>query len=318
MTIELKVPFMVKDNAVAFQHYLSKNGCDSRLITETRMIREREYTATIRNFETFLDSVEMDDIPYDEVELVRIWVSSHKEDFRTFYANHEVGIAYSFDTEESLRVAGVIADDFTAGAIETDEGYEKSLDMLLKLTRMTATLRFLERNDCVEMDSENHTFTLIMKKKVDNLLLDFPGKDVFDCFDRDELSEYGIEENQYAEVKYQYMVVAGPKFILLNEDDLYDFLTTDGRADLMFFNNVFEDVQDRFDFYRRILEEIIAGDVQIDDLIAQLTIPGDNDFPYQVDAEYMEGVIADLKKLGLVTFKNGVANPTKTLLELDM
>jgi len=322
MTIELRVPFSDKEKAKSFQEFLKKNGCQARIVTDSKYDEVTEYSAPIGVIEKFLDDIQernsneedWDEELDDDIESTRDWISDFKEDIEKFYSVYEVGKAHKFDyifenvcgyNPDSLQDD---EDNFdTDGVLDAYDKFNK-INKILSFSQILITLN---KNACISNENEDHEITLIEKKPIEELVLETEEDELLGSFNPDDLDEGGIEMHTVKTIGYRYTVIAGPEYLKINPYELRDTITED--ADNPFeFDDALEDFASSLEFLHCVLDLIMNGNSTIQEIQEGLSKVEDEVMSvYRVSNEYLSDVLADLKKLGLITIKNGVIKPAK-------
>lgn len=334
MTIELRVPFLEKDEATEFQQYLKRNGCHSRLESELKFHESLNFRSTIGNIEKFLDDIEKrdsaDEIWEEEEESVnaaREWVDKYKEEINEFYSKCVLNKPYTYVDllteiyDANPKLLGNSSESEENGEEDTadmDDDESGRMEEIKKLAKFIVVTECLKNNGCIIENGDSHTVTFTNNKPIEELEV-AAVNEIFSEFSPEDIENAGISMSLQSTVDTEYTVVAGPEFILMDSEDLARYLSwSEGDEDVDDYeingnNEALSYLKSCSIFVHRIVDIVKEGPISIADLQKKLFNGAGSDVPLTFDLadETLTDTLNDLKKLGFVTFKNGMVKPGK-------
>jgi len=277
-----------------------------------------KYTSTVRNIETFLTDLENREgnnedreEEKDNIERTRTWLNNIKTAVNIIYSNCEIGVSYSFKEDLMVKMFEVDTEIFAQNTEEMNREKSEEYDkMFHKFTRFTSSLHVLEQNNCLIHEVKTGNVLLKEKKPLEDLEISSATGGIFGCFDPEDLENAGIAISMQTLVSTDYTVIAGPEFIMMDLDDLIDYLSKYDEDDED--NDVLIHIRSCTILIHHILDFVKEKPLTIDELATKLFEEGgEAPITFDVTDEALEGTLNDMKKLGLITFKNGVIKLAK-------
>lgn len=303
MTLEEKITFYSHEAAVDFQKFLREKECGSRIVVEHSFSGEPYFEGTISQFMNLIDLLAKKDEEENEVDEDLLHMKNdlveRKETLEKFFAEHKEGDLLS-DSTPSQMLAQLQTIDATG-----DDAIKK--DAADKFVSSLMVLATLEDNGLLEEEGENYRLKEI--KAADEMTVMYAYND-FPAVTQDDLAECGIASHVRTSSTTDYVITVGTEILFVNTDDIADFLDhvdvdEDEAAkfvDAVFFKQA---------FVGKIHELVAEGNASEEALLEALGAPsfpleGTNDvISFDITADYLKAVVNDLRKLGILTGKDG-------------
>ena len=303
MTLEEKITFYSHEAAVDFQKFLREKECGSRIVVEHSFSGEPYFEGTISQFMNLIDLLAKKDEEENEVDEDLLHMKNdlieRKETLEEFFAEHKEGDLLS-DSTPSQMLAQLQTIDATG-----DDAIKK--DAADKFVSSLMVLATLEDNGLLEEEGENYRLKEI--KAADEMTVMYAYND-FPAVTQDDLAECGIASHVRTSSTTDYVITVGTEVLFVNTDEIADFLDhvdvdEDEAAkfvDAVFFKQA---------FVGKIHELVAEGNASEEALLEALGAPsfpleGTNDvISFDITADYLKAVVNDLRKLGILTGKDG-------------
>ena len=303
MTLEEKITFYSHEAAVDFQKFLREKECGSRIVVEHSFSGEPYFEGTISPFMDLLDLLAKKDEEENEVDEdllhMKNDLAERKETLEKFFAEHKEGDLLS-DSTPSQMLAQLQTIDATG-----DDAIKK--DAADKFVSSLMVLATLEDNGLLEEEGENYRLKEI--KAADEMTVMYAYND-FPAVTQDDLAECGIASHVRTSSTTDYVITVGTEVLFVNTDEIADFLDhvdVDEEEAAKFVDAVFF----KQAFVGKIHELVAEGNASEEALLEALGAPsfpleGTNDvISFDITADYLKAVVNDLRKLGILTGKDG-------------
>ena len=303
MTLEEKITFYSHEAAVDFQKFLREKECGSRIVVEHSFSGEPYFEGTISQFMNLIDLLAKKDEEENEVDEDLIHMKNdlieRKETLEEFLEEHKEGDLLS-DSTPSQMLAQLQTIDATG-----DDAIKK--DAADKFVSSLMVLATLEDNGLLEEEGENYRLKEI--KAADEMTVMYAYND-FPAVTQDDLAECGIASHVRTSSTTDYVITVGTEVLFVNTDEIADFLDhvdVDEEEAAKFVDAVFF----KQAFVGKIHELVAEGNASEEALLEALGAPsfpleGTNDvISFDITADYLKAVVNDLRKLGILTGKDG-------------
>ena len=303
MTLEEKITFYSHEAAVDFQKFLREKECGSRIVVEHSFSGEPYFEGTISQFMNLIDLLAKKDEEENEVDEDLIHMKNdlieRKETLEEFFAEHKEGDLLS-DATPSQMLAQLQTIDATGDDAIKKEAADKFVSSLMVLAT-------LEDNGLLEEEGENYRLKEI--KAADEMTVMYAYND-FPAVTQDDLAECGIASHVRTSSTTDYVITVGTEVLFVNTDEIADFLDhvdVDEEEAAKFVDAVFF----KQAFVGKIHELVAEGNASEEALLEALGAPsfpleGTNDvISFDITADYLKAVVNDLRKLGILTGKDG-------------
>ena len=303
MTLEEKITFYSHEDAVEFQKFLREKECGSRIVVEHSFSGEPYFEGTISQFMNLIDLLAKKDEEENEVDEDLIHMKNdlieRKETLEELLEGHKEGDLLS-DSTPSQMLAQLQTIDATG-----DDAIKK--DAADKFVSSLMVLATLEDNGLLEEEGENYRLKEI--KAADEMTVMYAYND-FPAVTQDDLAECGIASHVRTSSTTDYVITVGTEVLFVNTDEIADFLDhvdVDEEEAAKFVDAVFF----KQAFVGKIHELVAEGNASEEALLEALGAPsfpleGTNDvISFDITADYLKAVVNDLRKLGILTGKDG-------------
>ena len=303
MTLEEKITFYSHEAAVDFQKFLREKECGSRIVVEHSFSGEPYFEGTISQFMNLIDLLAKKDEEENEVDEDLLHMKNdlieRKETLEEFLEGHKEGDLLS-DSTPSQMLAQLQTIDATG-----DDAIKK--DAADKFVSSLMVLATLEDNGLLEEEGENYRLKEI--KAADEMTVMYAYND-FPAVTQDDLAECGIASHVRTSSTTDYVITVGTEILFVNTDEIADFLDhvdVDEEEAAKFVDAVFF----KQAFVGKIHELVAEGNASEEALLEALGAPsfpleGTNDvISFDITADYLKAVVNDLRKLGILTGKDG-------------
>ena len=303
MTLEEKITFYSHEAAVDFQKFLREKECGSRIVVEHSFSGEPYFEGTISQFMNLIDLLAKKDEEENEVDEDLLHMKNdlieRKETLEEFLEGHKEGDLLS-DSTPSQMLAQLQTIDATG-----DDAIKK--DAADKFVSSLMVLATLEDNGLLEEEGENYRLKEI--KAADEMTVMYAYND-FPAVTQDDLAECGIASHVRTSSTTDYVITVGTEVLFVNTDEIADFLDhvdVDEEEAAKFVDAVFF----KQAFVGKIHELVAEGNASEEALLEALGAPsfpleGTNDvISFDITADYLKAVVNDLRKLGILTGKDG-------------
>lgn len=303
MTLEEKITFYSHEDAVEFQKFLREKECGSRIVVEHSFSGEPYFEGTISQFMNLIDLLAKKDEEENEVDEDLLHMKNdlieRKETLEEFLEGHKEGDLLS-DSTPSQMLAQLQTIDATG-----DDAIKK--DAADKFVSSLMVLATLEDNGLLEEEGENYRLKEI--KAADEMTVMYAYND-FPAVTQDDLAECGIASHVRTSSTTDYVITVGTEVLFVNTDEIADFLDhvdVDEEEAAKFVDAVFF----KQAFVGKIHELVAEGNASEEALLEALGAPsfpleGTNDvISFDITADYLKAVVNDLRKLGILSGKDG-------------
>ena len=303
MTLEEKITFYSHEAAVDFQKFLREKECGSRIVVEHSFSGEPYFEGTISQFMDLIDLLAKKDEEENEVDEDLLHMKNdlieRKETLEEFLEGHKEGDLLS-DSTPSQMLAQLQTIDATG-----DDAIKK--DAADKFVSSLMVLATLEDNGLLEEEGENYRLKEI--KAADEMTVMYAYND-FPAVTQDDLAECGIASHVRTSSTTDYVITVGTEVLFVNTDEIADFLDhvdVDEEEAAKFVDAVFF----KQAFVGKIHELVAEGNASEEALLEALGAPsfpleGTNDvISFDITADYLKAVVNDLRKLGILSGKDG-------------
>ena len=303
MTLEEKITFYSHEAAVDFQKFLREKECGSRIVVEHSFSGEPYFEGTISQFMNLIDLLAKKDEEENEVDEDLLHMKNdlieRKETLEEFLEGHKEGDLLS-DATPSQMLAQLQTIDATGDDAIKKEAADKFVSSLMVLAT-------LEDNGLLEEEGENYRLKEI--KAADEMTVMYAYND-FPAVTQDDLAECGIASHVRTSSTTDYVITVGTEVLFVNTDEIADFLDhvdVDEEEAAKFVDAVFF----KQAFVGKIHELVAEGNASEEALLEALGAPsfpleGTNDvISFDITADYLKAVVNDLRKLGILTGKDG-------------
>ena len=303
MTLEEKITFYSHEAAVDFQKFLREKECGSRIVVEHSFSGEPYFEGTISQFMNLIDLLAKKDEEENEVDEDLLHMKNdlieRKETLEEFLEGHKEGDLLS-DSTPSQMLAQLQTIDATG-----DDAIKK--DAADKFVSSLMVLATLEDNGLLEEEGENYRLKEI--KAADEMTVMYAYND-FPAVTQDDLAKCGIASHVRTSSTTDYVITVGTEVLFVNTDEIADFLDhvdVDEEEAAKFVDAVFF----KQAFVGKIHELVAEGNASEEALLEALGAPsfpleGTNDvISFDITADYLKAVVNDLRKLGILTGKDG-------------
>ena len=303
MTLEEKITFYSHEAAVDFQKFLREKECGSRIVVEHSFSGEPYFEGTISQFMDLIDLLARKDAEENETDEDLLHMKNdlveRKETLEKFFAEHKEGDLLS-DATPSQMLAQLQTIDATGDDAIKKEAADKFVSSLMVLAT-------LEDNGLLEEEGENYRLKEI--KAADEMTVMYAYND-FPAVTQDDLAECGIASHVRTSSTTDYVITVGTEVLFVNTDEIADFLDhvdVDEEEAAKFVDAVFF----KQAFVGKIHELVAEGNASEEALLEALGAPsfpleGTNDvISFDITADYLKAVVNDLRKLGILSGKDG-------------
>lgn len=303
MTLEEKITFYSHEAAVDFQKFLREKECGSRIVVEHSFSGEPYFEGTISQFMNLIDLLAKKDEEENEVDEDLLHMKNdlieRKETLEEFLEGHKEGDLLS-DSTPSQMLAQLQTIDATG-----DDAIKK--DAADKFVSSLMVLATLEDNGLLEEEGENYRLKEI--KAADEMTVMYAYND-FPAVTQEDLAECGIASHVRTSSTTDYVITVGTEVLFVNTDEIADFLDhvdVDEEEAAKFVDAVFF----KQAFVGKIHELVAEGNASEEALLEALGAPsfpleGTNDvISFDITADYLKAVVNDLRKLGILSGKDG-------------
>ena len=305
MTLEEKITFYSHEAAVDFQKFLREKECGSRIVVEHSFSGEPYFEGTISQFMNLIDLLAKKDEEENEVDEDLLHMKNdlveRKETLEKFFAEHKEGDLLS-DATPSQMLAQLQTIDATGDDAIKKEAADKFVSSLMVLAT-------LEDNGLLAEAEGGEDYILTGVKPADEMIIMYAYND-FPAVTSEDLQECKIASHVRTSSTTNYVITVGTEILFVNTDDIADFLDhvdvdEDEAAkfvDAVFFKQA---------FVGKIHELVAEGNASEEALLEALGAPsfpleGTNDvISFDITADYLKAVVNDLRKLGILTGKDG-------------
>lgn len=301
MTLEEKLIFYSHDDASAFQKFLREIDCSSRISVEHTFSGEPFFKGSIARFLELFDSLASnEDI---EAAAMKDDLLLRKNAIEEFYKEHKVA-----DVVNEASPSQLMAQLQSISAVGEEAVKKEATD---KFVSSLIVLTTLEENGLLTPtgEGENAQCTLTAILPTDELKVMYPYME-FAGLDPEDLKKDGITSFIETTAQTAYVVSMGSDIIMADVDKIADFLE-DMDIDEGELTNFVDNV-----FFKQLLTEKIhelvsSGIASEEGILEALDVPSfpikdtTDEISFTITPEYLTAVIADLRKLGILSGKDG-------------
>lgn len=301
MTLEEKITFYSREDAVLFQKYLKEKDCSARISVEHDFSGTPYFEGTISAFLTLIDAVTARE---EDAELSEIKedLLSREKTLAEFFSSHKVGDILTDSTPSQLLAQ--------LESINADGNDDLQKQATEKFVNSLMILGTLEDNELLQVSGETPEYTLAGTKEPSEMRVMYAYTDVSGVTEED-LKSTGITSHIRTSSTTGYVVTTGSEIILVSDmDDLNEFLDH---------LDVDDDEAARFIdaiFFKQALiakiHDLVAGGITTEAaLLAAFDAPAfplagtEDSISFDISAEYLSGVLGDLRKQGVLKGRDG-------------
>ncbi len=317
MVLEQELLFFEKAEAEEFFAFIRSTGCSGRIRTLQDLVADPMFCGSIGNFLTLLEeeAARIESDPEGSEELAGVYaglkesLERRRDNLAAYLEEHAVG--------EIVPQRSVLADIATLleEAKSRGEGKEQTDAGVAEALAAIDINALLEENDLVEKTEEGRRLVrTIDPDEARTCLPEYPLCET----DPDILSERGIDVRLSVFAEQRYIVSMGPEIVLIDDrEQLWEILEDMDVPDdsyTLFRNNmtlgqfVIERIMALLEERGRaskeeILEEATSFETSLDGERSTAT--------FFLTEDYIGGILADLKKLGLIAGKDAKLKPVR-------
>lgn len=302
MTLEEKIIFYSREDAAEFQKYLKEKGCSARISVEHVFSGTPYFEGTISAFLSLIDTLTARE-PDADLEQLKSDLLERENTLAEFFATHKVGDILT-DMSPSQLLAQFESIDTTGNDNIQQKAAEKFVNFLM-------VLGTLEDNNLLEEtpgEGTDQTLTGTMEPsdmRVMYAYTDLPGTE------SEDLESSGITSHIRTSSETHYIVTTGCEVVFVSDMDdvssLLDNLDVDDDeaarfCDALFFKQaliakIHELVSDGFSTETNLLKAFNAPSFPLGETSDVIS--------FDLSAEYLSGVLADLRKQGMIKGRDG-------------
>jgi len=303
MTLEEKIIFDTHEDAAEFQKYLREKGCESRINVEYEFTGEPYFEGNIPEFLELIDILGKKDAEDGDVDedlvLMKKDIEERREKLEEFFSQHKAG-----DILRDATPSQMLAQVERLEARNDDDLKKEATEKFISSLMILATL---EDNNLLEENEDEYILKEV--RSADEMRIMYAYTD-FPIVSEEELKECNISSHIRTSSVTQYVVTTGTSIIYVDADDLNDFLDNvdvDEDAAGKFIDQIFF----KQALVGKIHELIEKGCTSEKDLQKAFETPafpleGTNDvISFDLSPEYLTAVMSDIRKLGLISGKDG-------------
>ena len=303
MTLEEKIVFFSHEDATDFQKYLREKDCESRINVEHEFSGEPYFEGTIAEFLHLIDLLikkEEDEGEEDaDLLLMKKDIEERRTKLQEFIKEHVAG-----DILRDATPSQMLAQAEKLEATNDEELKRDATDRFVSSLMILATL---EDNDLLE--EGNDEYILKDVKSADDLRIMYAYND-FPEVSGDELKACNISSHIRTSSVTQYVITTGADIVYADADELSEYLDNvdvDEEEAGKFIDAIFFK-QAIVGKIRELIADGCSSEVKLLDALSAPAFPleGTNDvISFDITPEYLKVVLADLRKLGLISGKDG-------------
>ncbi|HJJ36256.1 MAG TPA: hypothetical protein O0X27_03655 [Methanocorpusculum sp.] len=305
MTLEEKISFYSRESASEFQKYLRSKECGSHISLEHSFTGEPFFEGTIPQFLNLIEILEKrdeaDGETDDELAQTKNDLIERQNHLTEFFAAHKKGdiLQNATPTQMMTQVQSIEA--------ESDDAFRK--DATDKFVLQMMILATLEDNDLLTESDNGKDYVLTNILDANELRIMYAYTD-FPAVTSEDLQNCGLASHIRTSSVTDYVVTVGSEILFTEPDDLADFLDDadiDEEESAKFIDAIFF----KQAFVGKIHDLIEAGNSSEEKLLEALSAPafpleGSNDvISFDISPEYLTAVLSDMRKLGIITGKDG-------------
>jgi len=322
MAIEYKLSFDKKEEALAFQKFLKTLSVASKIETEWVDSYDEYYSGTVRAFTSFIAEKREALSKIDEklredvkgmLESMEKQIEQNKKHVADLYAEYPVGVSFSLHQVDIDNLNSLDMQDL-----------HNAFSPIFQKNLFTKhhTLELLMRNGTVAYDEKTKKWTILENMNIDELVVNV--RDVeLNLPEPINLDYYELSVSLTHYAHNSYIVAASPAIYLNNIIMIKEFLSEE--AGLL--PEECEEEYNKLSYKRfeiiRLMNLILDGYSSVEKLQRQISEPGRFSssnphvfFRADISIQYLNDVLADLRKIGLISIKNGVLKVDKSYVRL--
>lgn len=301
MTLEEKITFYSREDAAEFQKYLKEKDCSARISVEHEFSGTPYFEGTIALFLALIDKITTREEDRELAE-TRADLLGREQTLTEFFATHKVGDVLSDATPAQLLAQ--------LESIEADNNDDIQKTATEKFVNSLMILGTLEDNELLTVSAGAAEYTLTSVKEPREMRVMYAYTDLGGIAPED-LDGSGITSHIRTSSTTGYVVTTGAEIVLTEGiDDLGDFLdhldVDDDEAgrfvDAIFFKQA---------LIAKIHELVAGGTTSEAELLAAFDAPAfplgetDDVISFDLSADYLSGVVNDLRKQGFIKGRDG-------------
>lgn len=301
MTLEEKITFYSREDAAEFQKYLKEKDCSARISVEHTFSGTPYFEGTIAAFTELIDKITARE---EDSELAEIKTDllNREKTLAEFFSAHTVG-----DVLTDATPAQLLAQLESIDANGNDNMQKTATEKFVNLLMILGTL---EDNELLRVEGDNAEYTLTGMKEPKEMRVTYAYTDLGGIAPED-IDGSSITSHIRTSLTTGYVVTTGAEIVLAQGiDDLGDFLDH---------LDVDDDEAGRFVdaiFFKQVLiakiHELVAGGITTEaGLLEAFEAPAfplsdtDDVISFDLSADYLAGVVGDLRKHGFLKGRDG-------------
>lgn len=301
MTLEEKITFYSPEDAAEFQKYLKEKDCSARISVEHEFSGTPYFEGTIASFLALIDTITAREEDHELAE-TRADLLDREQALAEFFATRKIGDLLSDATPAQLLAQ--------LESIEANSNDDIKKTATEKFVNSLMILGTLEDNELLTISAEAAEYTLTGIKEPRDMRVMYAYTDLGGIVPED-LDGSGITSHIRTSSTTGYVVTTGAEIVLTEGiDDLGDFLdhldVDDDEAgrfvDAIFFKQA---------LIAKIHELVAGGTTSEAELLAAFDAPAfplgetDDVISFDLSADYLSGVVNDLRKQGFIKGRDG-------------
>jgi hypothetical protein len=301
MTLEEKIRFYSREDAAEFQKYLNEKGCSARISVEHVFSGTKYFEGTITAFEKLINRLLLKKEDNDLTQ-IKMDLLNRKKILAEFFSTHKIGDVLTDATpiQHLAQLESINADDNNDIRKIATEIFVNSLIIL----------GTLEDNDLLKIEEKTSEYTLSGVKEAKELRVMYSHDDLNNVPPED-LDENGITSHIRTSSMTGYMITTGSEIVFVQDvDDLggvLDHLGVDNDETIRFVNAVlFKQA-----LIARVHDLVSDGITTEAGLLKAFEAPAipfgetKNMISFDLSADYLAGVVNDLRKQGFLKGRDG-------------
>lgn len=301
MTLEEKITFYSREDAAEFQKYLKEKDCSARISVEHTFSGTPYFEGTIAAFDALITKLLAKEEDSDLAQ-IKTDLENREKTLAEFFSAHKEG-----DVLADATPAQLLAQLESIDANGNDDIQKTATEKFVNSLMILGTL---EDNELLKIEGETPEYTLIGVKDPKELRVMYAYTDLGGIAPED-LEGTGITSHIRTSSTTGYVVTTGAEIVLAQGiDDLGDFLDH---------LDVDDDEAGRFVdaiFFKQALvakiHDLVSGGIATEaGLLEAFEAPAfplgmtEDVISFDLSAEYLAGVVNDLRKQGFLKGRDG-------------
>jgi hypothetical protein len=301
MTLEEKIRFYSREDAAEFQKYLKEKGCPARISVEHVFSGTKYFEGTIAAFEELINRLLLKKEDNDLTQ-IKMDLQNHKKILTEFFSTHKIGdvLTDATPTQHLAQLESINADDNNDIQKTATEIFVNSLMIL----------GTLEDNELLKIEEKTSEYTLSGVKEPKELRVMYAHDDLDDVTPED-LNKTGITSHIRTSSTTGYVITTGSEIVFVQDvddlGDVLDHLGVDNDETIRFVDTVlFKQA-----LVARVHDLVSDGIITEAGLLKAFEAPafpfGENKnmISFDLSADYLTGVVNDLRKQGFLKGRDG-------------